>query len=132
VSDRPVLRICTRGNRAAERRYLFDVVFAEWLGIDYDLEFDDGPNVRVGLVGDPQGSRITFPDVLFAAREEDWLTLRSLPRRPLSHLVLDPGESSTSARRQGDKLTVRQRFPYRSSTGDSSGRSRMVRHRRRG
>jgi len=106
VSDRPVLRICTRGNRAAERRYLFDVVFAEWLGIDYDLEFDDGPNVRVGLVGDPQGSRITFPDVLFAAREEDWLTLRSLPRRPLSHLVLDPGESLTSGatpERQADR-----------------------------
>ncbi len=96
MGDRPVLRICTPGNRAAERRYLFDVVFAEWLGIDYDLEFDDGLNVRVGLVGDLRGSRITFPDVFFAAREEDWLTARSMPRRPLTHVALDPVTSSTS------------------------------------
>jgi peptidoglycan/xylan/chitin deacetylase (PgdA/CDA1 family) len=91
-----VLRIRAPSNRAAERRFVFDVVFAEWLGIDIDVAFDDGSNVRVGLAGDPAGSCITFPDVLFATREEDWLTSRSLPSRPLTHLALEPIISSSS------------------------------------
>jgi peptidoglycan/xylan/chitin deacetylase (PgdA/CDA1 family) len=94
MSDRPVLRIRAPGNRAAERRYVFDVVFAEWLGIDHELVFDGGSNVRVALAGDPGESLITFPDVFFAARDEDWLTSRSLPARPLAHVALDPIPSS--------------------------------------
>ena len=93
MGDTQVLRIIAPGNRAEERQYIFSVIFTEWLGIEYHLEFEDGPEVRVGLVGDPNGSLITFPDVLFATPEKDWLTARSLPRRPLTQ-VLDPIASS--------------------------------------
>lgn len=101
MSDRPVLRIHTPGNRAAERRYVFDVVFTEWLGLDYDLVLDNGSNVRVSLAGDPHGSCITFPDIFFAVSDEDWLTLRSLPGRPLTHVALDPIPSSISGATPG-------------------------------
>lgn len=101
MNDRPVLRIRTPGNRDLERRYVFDVVFAEWLGIDYDLEFDDGENVRVALAGDVHGSQIAFPDTFFGTRAEDWLTSRSMPRRPLMRVVLDPVPSTPSGASAG-------------------------------
>lgn len=69
---------------------MFDVVFSEWLGFDYDLEFEAGSGVAVRLAGDPNDSQLTLPDVFFATSEEDWLKARSLATRPLARLKCDP------------------------------------------
>ena len=106
MTDKPTVRICAPPNRVAERRYVFDVVFSEWLGLDYELESHDEPRTTVQLVGDLRSSRITFPDVLFGAPREDWLKVPSLPVRPLAHLMLDPLLPSTSCAAAG-QLTSR-------------------------
>lgn len=95
MQDRPVLRIRAPNTRLAERRYVFDLVFGEWLGIDYDLEPGDARLVTIHLAGDLQGRHITFPDALFDTREEDWLTIRSLPPTPLAY-ARNPGVLSAS------------------------------------
>lgn len=72
-----------------ERTYVLDVVLSEWLGFDYDLEFEDRPGVGIRLAGDPQGSELTVPDVLFATPPDDWLTERSMPVPRLASLIVD-------------------------------------------
>lgn len=111
MSDKAILRICTPPNRVAERRYALDVVFSEWLGVAYELEFRDGPMVTLELAGAPGASRITFPDVLFAAPEEDWLTVRSLPDRPLAHLSPDPLRSSPARSTPAQELQLALQRP---------------------
>jgi hypothetical protein len=72
----------------AERRYILDVVLGEWLGLAYRLETAEGADVVIepdGVVGGPV---LRLPDVLFAIADADWLTERSLPTAPLSHVAL--------------------------------------------
>jgi hypothetical protein len=62
-----------------ERRYILEVVLGEWLGLDWELRAADRDEVRIGLAEDPDGRSVLVPDVLFATRPEDWLTVASLP-----------------------------------------------------
>ena len=71
----------------AERRYVLDVVLADWLGLDYRLETQPGREVRLRLDGEPPGPAVAVPDVLFATPERDWLTAASLPVTPLAEGV---------------------------------------------
>jgi O-antigen/teichoic acid export membrane protein len=69
-----------------ERRYVLDVVLTEWLGLAYRLVPEVGSRVVVQLEGDPAGSQLTIPDILFAHAREDWLSERSMPILPLARL----------------------------------------------
>jgi hypothetical protein len=62
-----------------ERRYILGVVLGDWLGLDWELRGADRDEVRIGLAEDPDGPSVLVPDVLFATRPEDWLTIASLP-----------------------------------------------------
>ena len=62
-----------------ERRYILEVVLGEWLGLDWELRAADRDEVRIGLAEDAGGPSVLVPDVLFATRPEDWLTVASLP-----------------------------------------------------
>jgi uncharacterized protein DUF7033 len=86
--DRTVLLVRAPENYVEERRYVLDVVLCDWIGLEYVLEFSDGPRVAIRVAHDPQGSELTLPDVLFATPHEDWLTERSMPGIPLAHLDL--------------------------------------------
>jgi hypothetical protein len=79
----------------AERRYVLDLVLSEWLGLDYDLAFWDETSVTIQVAGDPQGSVIKLPDVLFSTPEDRWLTERSMPPSPLARLAVDQRLSSS-------------------------------------
>jgi hypothetical protein len=72
---------------AAERRYIFDVVLSEWLGLEYHLEPTDGSHVSIQVVGDTRGMKLTLPDVLFATSRGEWCTERSMPSAPLARLA---------------------------------------------
>jgi hypothetical protein len=74
----------------AERRYVLDVVLTEWLGLDYDLEFDDRPRVAIQLAGDNHGRELTLPDVLFATHPKGWLKEQSMPALPLTRVDIGP------------------------------------------
>jgi hypothetical protein len=62
-----------------ERRYILDVVLADWLGLAYELQTAERRDVRIALAEEPDGAEVTLPDVLFATPPDDWLTEASLP-----------------------------------------------------
>jgi hypothetical protein len=111
---------------AAERAYAHDVVLREFLGLRWESRLKhDGP-VELTLAGAQDDARLLIDDGLFGAEPGDWLTERSLPRRPLawwdtSREAITPtlvsprlpvlyGESGESARRveqSGGELRLR-------------------------
>jgi len=62
-----------------ERRYILDVIFSDWLGLDWTLRQGQRVDVRIALGEDPEGAAVVLPDVLFATAPEAWLTPASLP-----------------------------------------------------
>ena len=82
----------------AERRYVLDVVLAEWLGLEYDVAHWTRRGVAIQLAGDPRGATLSLPDVFFATEREAWLTDKSLPVRPLARIgTAGIGDRSGSA-----------------------------------
>jgi peptidoglycan/xylan/chitin deacetylase (PgdA/CDA1 family) len=107
---------------AGERRYVLDVIFAEWLGLDYDVVRTDGPGVAIRMAGDPENLEVTLPDVLFSTSRDAWLTARSMPALPLAHLpgdALGPLRPNPNAPR-GDSLAAP--LPILFGDPDASGR----------
>jgi len=72
----------------AERQYVYDVIFTEFLGVDYQSFEEHRTNIRI-VCGDTQHSNdsreLTLCDVLMQAPEGDWLKEASLPTIPLEH-----------------------------------------------
>jgi hypothetical protein len=68
----------------AERRYIFDVVLGERLGLDWELQTHQGEDVRLTLKGDDAAGHVVLPDVLFGTEPRHWLTPASLPPRPIA------------------------------------------------
>jgi hypothetical protein len=88
--------------REPERRYILDVVLADWLGQEWRLETHERPGVRITLDGDADGRGLTLPDVLFATPA--WLEPASLPRAPLRWRSVP--EIATGALQAGERLPV--------------------------
>jgi hypothetical protein len=66
-----------------ERRYIADVVLADWLGLECRIVIEERRDVRLSVVGEPDDRCVTLPDGLFATQPDAWLTPPSLPRSPL-------------------------------------------------
>ena len=66
-----------------ERGYIFDVVFREFMGIEYRTQETATRSVEVTLDGDASNRKLSLPDTLFATSPSEWLTKRSCPRLPL-------------------------------------------------
>jgi hypothetical protein len=66
-----------------ERGYIFDVVFREFLGIEYRTQETATKAIEVTLDGDASNRKLSLPDTLFATSPFEWLTKRSCPRLPL-------------------------------------------------
>ena len=63
-----------------ERRYIFDVIFSEFLGLEYEVSFaDDAKSVEIVL---EKGS-VTLSDAFFSMDKSLWLTEKSMPETPL-------------------------------------------------
>jgi hypothetical protein len=71
-----------------ERAYIIDVIFNEFLGLDYRTETVDGYETIISLRGDPLSKKIILPDVLFQTLSCDWLTPKALPVQPLECFVI--------------------------------------------
>jgi hypothetical protein len=79
-----VLQIRHPSGHINERRYIFDVVFTEFLGLEYELILDDTtPYTVIGLKDDNTQTKILVDDYLFSLRPELWLTTFSMPKIPL-------------------------------------------------
>lgn len=65
-----------------ERKYIYDVVFREFLGLDYRMVIEERQDVCVQFVNDDK-TNLFISDELFATSQSDWLTAKSLPVKPL-------------------------------------------------
>ncbi len=97
-----------------ERQYVCDVIFREFLGIDYAASTEDRSNVEITVTDGSSRSRVVLADTLFRTPVEDWLTAASLPSLPLPRLEL----ATTPA----DAVTVSDSLPviYGSPLPDGS------------
>jgi hypothetical protein len=68
--------------RIPERSYVLDVLVREFLGLSLQLEPWDRPELELSFPGEAPGSLLVSEELL-ATSDDDWLTSRSLPRRPL-------------------------------------------------
>jgi hypothetical protein len=71
-----------------ERRYICDVIFREFLGLDYDSSSEDRSDVEITVADGSSPSRIVLADTLFQTPADEWLSAASLPSRPLPRLAL--------------------------------------------
>lgn len=68
----------------AERRYAYEVVLREFLGLEATFVREDRRDVELAPAGSEQGAVVRVADVLFATPESDWLTSAALPSEPLA------------------------------------------------
>lgn len=66
-----------------ERSYVFNVIFAEFLGIPYKYRQVTGKEITIKLAGSLDEGIIRWPDVLFQIQIQEWCTGSSLPHTPL-------------------------------------------------
>lgn len=78
----PVLRILHPDSCPAERRYIMDVVFREFLGLAYHAQPADTECSTISLNGDPTGRALVLPDSFFRSASVNWLERGSMPPRP--------------------------------------------------
>ena len=72
-----------------ERRYIYDIMFGEFLGISYQAIIGDDPGTTViSVCGDSSGKRLVVHEELFATIPDKWLTEESLPHQPLDKWML--------------------------------------------
>jgi peptidoglycan/xylan/chitin deacetylase (PgdA/CDA1 family) len=102
-SERAPLLVRAPASYPRERRYVMDLVLKEWLGLDYRLNSTEGLGVSISLQDDPREAVLELPDLLFATREADWLTERSMPTPPLPRMRID-WHSLDSPDRTGARL----------------------------
>jgi hypothetical protein len=88
----------------AERRYIFDVMLRDFLGLEYETLEQEQDDVQIMLTDDPNGWKISLPDVLFGTTKENWLTPDSLPEQPLG--TWDVSKTTIDAALVSPKLPV--------------------------
>jgi hypothetical protein len=88
-----MLRIAHPPGYEAERHYIYRVLLADFLGLEFQAEAQARSNVSITCRDDPSGKELVVAERLFQTMASDWLTPASLPRRPLA--VLDSGIDAT-------------------------------------
>jgi len=76
-----MINIETPLNYTQERKYILDVIFVTFLGIEYDLKQVDRDDVLIFINSDEV--KLSLPDVFFSTPETSWLNEESLPKQPL-------------------------------------------------
>jgi hypothetical protein len=75
-----LLRIQADTTYKPEREYILQVLLGDFLGLDYEIDYCQE---KKWLITNADGKELILPDILFQVPESNWLTVKSLPRRPL-------------------------------------------------
>ncbi|MCO4293650.1 polysaccharide deacetylase family protein [Solitalea sp. MAHUQ-68] len=71
-----------------EKRYISDVIFNDFIGVEYELLFEDERlDVELNVRG--ENGRIILPEILFKTPYDKWLNQSTLPELPLKRRSLD-------------------------------------------
>lgn len=61
-----------------ERRYALDVIFSQWLGLEWNLKVENRKNTSLSI--DESKKVIIIPDIFFNIEEKYWLDYKSMPK----------------------------------------------------
>lgn len=76
-----MIKIISADRYIPEKEYVFDVIFNDFLGIEYSVEYR-GRDASTFIFG--ENGSIEIPEVFFAIDDSKWLTKDSLPMLPLN------------------------------------------------
>src|SRR5262249_53140290 len=91
--------------REPERRYALDVVFREFLGLEYRAIAADRPDTCITINDERDDRHIIIPESLFGFSDDVWLTDRSLPSAKLPRWAV-PSDFLDDSARLGAELPV--------------------------
>lgn len=86
-----MITIVTNNNCIREKKYVFDIIFSEFLGLDYTITIDEGLKEQFVVIP-TQATQLILPDVFFATAEKNWLTRETLPPLPLENFNISNSE----------------------------------------
>jgi len=69
-----------------ERKYIIDVIFKQFLGLEYSIVFQDRKDISIEVEG-IDNKELRLPDIFFQTPQEKWLTIESLPKLPLLNYI---------------------------------------------
>lgn len=72
-----------------EKKYITDLIFNYWLGIEVELIFEPGLKYFKITDGSDNKPQLKLPDVLFQTAESNWLKKESFPTLPLAVVEMD-------------------------------------------
>ncbi len=81
-----LLKVKTPESYLDERRYILDLIFKHWLGIEYEHEVGTQKFTLISMNGDQNSMGLCLPDIFFQTPIGDWLTERSMPLLPLNYM----------------------------------------------
>ena len=87
-----------------ERKYILDILFEDFLGINYQSRLINDPIVRISRSGAEDKKQLLLPDILFQTPPGQWLSAYSLPEQPLPKW--DIADYLSSARLLSSELPV--------------------------
>ncbi len=79
-------------NYLPERNYVFQVLFSEFLGLNFCTRAESRQDVCILLAGRQNSAALRVRDGLFQSRPKDWLTSVTIPRLPLETWDLSDSE----------------------------------------
>ena len=80
-----MLVIHCNDNFRSEREYILSCVFHDFWQVDYEIKYEKRTDIEIELAN---GERIYIADTFLQMKDDSWLTRESLPKQPLTHLVL--------------------------------------------
>lgn len=92
------IKISHPPGRPQERRYAFDVVFREFLGVDYEASEDASiDHVRIDVGGAGTAAVLAVDDRFLRTGDAQWLQRESLPATPLRRWRPPPGSGAAES-----------------------------------
>ena len=85
-----MLKVTYPAGAESERLYIFDVMFREFLGLDYLASAGLGDCTIVEMLGTSPGRSVIISDQLLGSVSENWLEERSIPGSPARAMLIGP------------------------------------------
>ncbi|GAA4311577.1 polysaccharide deacetylase family protein [Compostibacter hankyongensis] len=82
-----MITIRTNNKCSAEKQYILDVIFTEFLGINFHVRFENKLSGQT-IYELPNGKKLINTDIFFEQAESQWLSKRTLPETPLKILSI--------------------------------------------
>lgn len=78
-----MIAIVCNNDCISEKKYVFEIIFSEFLGLDYSIKIDDELKEKCIIIP-LQSTQLILPDIFFSKAEKNWMSKETLPILPLN------------------------------------------------